>query len=179
MDFLTVLFIALGIAIDTCLIGIEKGMVIKSSINRALIVAVLFSGFQATMALAGWLLGISLQTFVSTLASWITFILVLFIGIKMVYRSFLGSESDSGVFRLKEIFTIAITISIDAFLVGISFALSNTPVVLSALTIGIVAFILSLSSFYIGKQVRYVFGRELRFLSGLLLIVMGFFILTG
>jgi putative Mn2+ efflux pump MntP len=76
-------------------------------------------------------------------------------------------------------FVLAIATSIDAFVVGISFVLLSTPILLSALIIGIMAFILSFLVFYVGKKVRYVFGEEIRVLGGLLLIGIGLFILIG
>ncbi len=179
MNFITILLIAVGIAIDACFIAIAKGMVVESTINHALIIALLFGGLQALMALGGWILGIPLQTFVSTLAPWIAFILISIIGIKMIYNAFSDDESDNNSFKLKEIFVLAIATSIDAFVVGISFALLGTPILLPALVIGIMAFILSLVGFYIGKQVRYVFGEEIRVIGGLLLIGIGLFILIG
>ena len=179
MNFITIFLIAIAVAIDACFIAIAKGMVVESTINRALIIALLFGGFQALMTILGWILGIPLQTLVSTLAPWVAFILISIIGIKMIYESFSDDEDDNGSFKLKEIFVLAIVTSIDAFVVGISFALLNTPILLPALTIGIVAFILSLVGFYIGKQVRYVFGEEIKFIGGLLLIIIGLFILIG
>ncbi|MGZ7117401.1 MAG: manganese efflux pump MntP [Methanobacterium sp.] len=175
MNFITILLIALGVVIDACLIAISKGMVIKSTRNNALIAAPLFSGFQAIVVLMGWLLGALLQTFLLSSASLIAFILISVIGVKMIYKSFLDDENDADVFGFKEIILLAIITSIDAIVVGISFGLLNTPILQVSFTIGAVTLILSLTSFYIGKQVRYVFGKEIRILGGLLLIGIGLF----
>lgn len=179
MNFITILLIAVGVAIDACFIAIARGMVVESTINHALIIAILFGGFQAIMTIGGWILGTPLQTFVSTLAPWVAFILISIIGIKLIYEAFSDDESDNSGFKLKEIIVLAIATSIDAFVVGISFALLNTPILLPALIIGITAFLLSFLGFYIGKQVRYVFGEEIRILGGILLIGIGLFILIG
>lgn len=177
MNFITIIILAVVVAIDACLIAIAKGMVTKSNIKHALIIALLFGGFQAIMALIGWIVGIPLQKLVSTLAPWIAFILISIIGIKMIYESFSDEDVSNGDFQVKEIFILAIATSIDAFVVGISLALLNTPILMPVITIGIVAFILSFTGFYIGKQVRYVFGKEIEIFGGLLLIGIGLFIL--
>ena len=69
------------------------------------------------------------KTFVSKLAPWIAFILISIIGIKMIYES-LDEDVVNDIFQIKEIIILATATSIDAFVVGISFALLNTPILL-------------------------------------------------
>ena len=88
MDFITIILIAVGLASDAFFVAMTKGMVIKSTVKHGLIIAILFGGFQAIMTILGWILGIPLETFVSTLAPWIAFILISAVGIKMIYESF-------------------------------------------------------------------------------------------
>ncbi|MGZ7119015.1 MAG: manganese efflux pump MntP [Methanobacterium sp.] len=175
MDLTTILLIAIAVAINTCIIAITKGMVIKSTMKRALIISPIFSGFQVIIFLIGWIFGVLLQTFISTSASWIAFILISIIGIKMIYESIFGNERDEDVFGVKQIIFLALATIPNAFVVGISFGLLNTSILQVSFTIGAVTLILSLTSFYIGKQVRYVFGKEIRILGGLLLIGIGLF----
>lgn len=177
MNFITIFLIAVGVAIDAFFIAVAKGMVIESTINRALIIAIFFGGFQALMALGGWIIGIPLQMLVSTLAPWIAFLLISVIGIKMIYESSSDTEFSDNIFSLKEIFILAIATSIDAFVVGISFALLNTPILIPTVTIGVMAFILSFTGVYIGKKLKYVFEKEIGILGGLFLIGIGLFIL--
>ncbi len=68
MNFITIFLIAVGLAMDACFISITKGMVDKTTVKHALIIAIFFGGFQAIMTLGGWILGIPLQKIVSTLA---------------------------------------------------------------------------------------------------------------
>ena len=176
MNIITVFLIAIGLAIDACLIAIAEGIETESTLNRALIIGIFFGGFQAIMALAGWIIGIPLQIFVSALAPWIAFILISIVGIKMIYEA-LTEKITNNNFEIKEIIVLAIVISIDAFVVGIAFALLSTPIILPALIIGIMAFTLSFIGFYIGDKLRFIFGREIAVLGGLLLIGIGIFIL--
>ena len=124
MNFITIFLIAIGLASDAFVVAITKGMVIKSTVKHALIIALVFGGFESIMILLGWILGTSLESFVSTWAPWIAFILLSAVGIKMVYDSFLDKE-DNDIFSLKEIFLLAFAVTIDAFVIGISFALLN------------------------------------------------------
>jgi manganese efflux pump family protein len=152
-------------------------MVDKTSIKHALIIAMFFGGFQALMTIVGWVLGLPLQSIFSTYAPWIAFILISVVGIKMIYESFSVEEDNNGDFSIKEITFLAIATSIDAFVVGISFALLNTPVIEPAIIIGIVAFLLSFIGVYIGKRIGYLFGKEIEVVGGVILILIGISIL--
>jgi manganese efflux pump family protein len=79
----------------------------------------------------------------------------------MIYESFSDEEDSRTDFSLKEIIILAIATSIDAFVVGISFALLNTPVIEPAIIIGIVAFILSFIGVNLGKRLGHLFGKEI------------------
>ena len=93
----------------------------------------------------------------------------------MIYESF--SDDNDSDFSLKEITILAIATSIDAFVVGISFALLNTPIIEPAIIIGIVAFILSFIGVYVGKRLGHLFGKEIEILGGVILIGIGISIL--
>ncbi len=96
----------------------------------------------------------------------------------MIYEAFLDDADDSNSnFSIKEIFILAIATSIDAFVVGISFALLNTPILEPAIIIGIIAFILSFIGVYVGKKLGHLFGKEIEILGGVILIGIGISIL--
>jgi manganese efflux pump family protein len=178
MNLIIIFFIAVGLAMDACVISISKGMVHKTTLNQALIIALLFGVFQGGMTIIGWLLGIPIKDIVSTFAPWIAFILISIIGIKMIYESFLEDDTSSD-FSLREISILAIATSIDAFVVGISFAIINTPVINPAIIIGVITFILSFIGVYLGKRLGHLFGKEIEILGGIILIGIGLFILIG
>jgi putative Mn2+ efflux pump MntP len=177
MDFITIILIAVGLASDAFFVAMTKGMVIKSTVKHGLIIAILFGGFQAIMTILGWILGIPLETFVSTLAPWIAFILISAVGIKMIYESFSDDKDDNNNFYLNEIFILAIATSIDAFVVGISFALLKTPILEPFIIIGFMAFALSFIGVYLGKKLGHLFGQEIEILGGVILIGIGLYLL--
>jgi putative Mn2+ efflux pump MntP len=173
MNLLIIYLIALGLALDACFISITKGIVLKSTVKVAITIALLFGGFEATMSILGWILGIPFENIFSTLAPWIAFILISIIGIKMIYDSFSGHENDNTNFSLRETIILAFTISVDSLLVGLSLALLNNPILEPALIIGSTTFILSFIGFYIGKRLGYLFGKEIEILGGVILILIG------
>lgn len=180
MDLISIFLIAIGLAMDAFSVSITKGLVMKSNVKHALIIAIFFGVFQALMPVGGWISGIQLEAFVSTAAPWIAFILLSIIGIKMIYEGIFNDEDDKDDnFSLKEIFILAIATSIDAFLVGITFAFLNTPIVEPIVIIGLVTFILSFIGFYIGKGAGHLFEHKIEVLGGLILILIGSKILLG
>ncbi len=177
MNFIIIVFIAVGLAMDAFFVSITKGMVDKTTVKHALIIAMFFGGFQALMTIVGWIIGIPFKSIVSTYAPWIAFILISIVGIKMIYESFSDQEDNYNDFSLKEITILAIATSIDAFVIGISLALLNTTVIEPAIIIGIVAFILSFLGIYVGKRLGHLFGKEMEIIGGVILILIGISIL--
>ena len=180
MDIFSIFLIAVGLAMDAFSVSITKGLVMKSNVKHALIIALFFGVFQALMPVAGWISGIQLEAFVSFAAPWIALILLSIIGIKMIYEGIFDENDDKeGIFSLKEIFILAIATSIDAFLVGVTFAFLKTPIVEPVVIIGFVTFILSFIGFYIGKGAGHLFEHKIEIVGGLILIGIGLKIFFG
>ena len=97
----------------------------------------------------------------------------------MIYESFVGDDNIKSDFSIREITILAIATSIDAFVVGISFALINTPIIYPTIIIGVTTFILSFTGVYLGKRLGHLFGKEIEILGGVILILIGLFILFG
>jgi putative Mn2+ efflux pump MntP len=73
--------------------------------------------------------------------------------------------------------TIALGTSIDAFAVGISFALLNVFIWMAGTLIGLVTFLASMTAIRIGKSAGERLGNKVEIIGGLLLIAIGIKIL--
>ncbi len=179
MDFISVFFIAVGLAMDAFSVSITQGLTSKLNVKHALTIAIFFGGFQALMPVLGWISGIQLENIISTFAPYIAFGLLLIIGVKMIYESIYSSnEDDEGKsLSFRYLLILSIATSIDAFAVGVTFAFLNTPVIQPALIIGIVTFALSFIGVYIGKKIGHFLEGKIEVLGGLILIGIGFKIL--
>ncbi|MCK9151853.1 manganese efflux pump MntP family protein [Methanobacterium alcaliphilum] len=178
MDFISIIFLAFGLAMDAFSVSITRGLSLKCNIKYALIIALSFGVFQALMPILGWFSGMHLQSIVSTLAPWIAFLLLLGIGLKMIYESFsTGGDDTCQIFSIRELLILSIATSIDAFAVGVTFAILNTSIITPIIIIGIITFILSLIGVYIGKNIGHLFENKIEILGGLILIAIGFKIL--
>ena len=82
------------------------------------------------MPLFGYMLGIRFEKYITSIDHWIAFILLGFIGGKMVYEAVKEKDDDAVVekdlaLNQGEMLLLAIATSIDALAVGIMFAFTN------------------------------------------------------
>ena len=177
MDFISIIFLAIALAMDAFSVSITMGLNLKFNIKHALIIALFFGGFQAFMPVLGWLSGIQLQYLISTFAPWIAFILLVLIGVKMIYEALSADKDVCNVFSFRELLILSIATSIDAFAVGVTFAFLNTSILIPIIIIGLVTFAFSFIGVYIGKNIGHLFENKIEIIGGLILIIIGFKIL--
>ena len=176
MDFISTLLIAIALAMDAFSVSLTKGFTLKKiTKSQVLWSAIFFGGFQALMPVLGWLGGIQLEWLITTFAPWIAFILLLLIGSNMIRESFSNDEEEdsSDKFSFKELTLLAIATSIDAFAVGITYAVLKTDILIPIIMIGVTAFIFTIIGLYLGKKIGNYFGDKFEILGGVILILLG------
>ena len=179
MDFVTVILIAIGLAMDAFAVSIAKGISVNHNRRRsAILLASLFGGFQALMPVIGWLAGLGLRDIIMGIDHWIAFGLLGIIGAKMIYDSTKSEDGKEENITLLIALTLAVATSIDALMVGLSFAFLEESILIPILIIGIVTFVLSLAGFKFGSGMGRVFGKRIKVLGGLILIFIGIRILA-
>ncbi len=179
VDFFTVILIAIGLAMDAFAVSIVKGITVNHNRRRsAILLASLFGGFQALMPIIGWLAGLGLKDIIMGIDHWIAFGLLGFIGVKMIYDSTKSDDGKEEDVTLSIAITLAVATSIDALMVGLSFAFLETSIFIPVLIIGIVTFVLSLLGFIFGSSMGKIFGKRIKILGGLILILIGIRILA-
>ena len=180
MSLVQIFLIAFALAMDAFAVSVAAGFSIpKVRIRHALTYGAWFGGFQAIMPLAGWLGGRSLSRYISEIDHWIAFGLLVLIGGKMIYESFQIEEveKEKNPLDTKVLFLLAVATSIDAFAVGLSFALLKVTVLLPVVIIGVVTFVLSYAGVYLGAKGSHFFERKIEVVGGLILIAIGIKIL--
>jgi manganese efflux pump family protein len=180
MDSITIIFIGIGLSMDAFAVSISSGLVIKKEkMISALKIGFLFGLFQAVMPVLGWLLAYSLRNFIAEIDHWIAFGLLLFIGCKMIYESFKGKTDHTAIqsMNFKYFLLLAIATSIDAFIVGASFAFLNILIIIPVLIIGMITFAFSFTGVFIGNLIGHFFESKIEVAGGLILIGIGIKIL--
>lgn len=179
MSILSIIVIAIGLAMDAFAVSICKGLSMKKmSWKKALIIGGYFGFFQALMPLIGYLLGIGFQDKVTGIDHWIAFILLGIIGINMIKEALSKEEEGrNDSVNFKEMIVLAIATSIDALAVGITMAFLEVNIAVAITIIGIITFAISVIGVKIGNIFGNKYEKKAEFAGGVILILMGIKIL--
>lgn len=178
MDFWELLIIAVGVSMDAFAIAICKGLSVeKLKTKHLLITGLWFGGAQALMPLLGYLLGGSFSNIIASVDHWFSFALLVLIGVNMVKESREETETLNDSFSIKVMFPLAIADSIDALAVGVTFAFQEVRIIPAITMIGITTFLFSALGVKIGNQFGARYRSKAELAGGLILILMGVFIL--
>ena len=179
MDLLTLLTLAVGLAMDAFAVSICKGLAMREKVlKKGIIVGLWFGGFQALMPTIGFFLGTQFKDQITSIDHWIAFVLLGLIGINMVKEALSNDEeqADDSI-AVKEMFMLAVATSIDALAVGITFVFLNVHIVSAAAMIGVCTFLIS----FVGVKIGNIFGTKYKskaeLAGGIILILLGFKIL--
>ena len=178
MGIITMFMIAVGLAMDSLAVSISGGIFMKPFwLKQAMKLALTMGIFQGGMTLAGWALGVSFSSYITTFDHWIAFILLGFLGGKMIYESFREEETTISSFSTKTLLTLGVATSIDALAVGVSMAFLKTSIYFPAFIIGFVTFSLSLIGVICGYRFGKIKGINVELFGGIILIGIGIKIL--
>ena len=189
MSFLEIVLLAVGLSMDSLAVSVTGGALIQNYRHHHMLkIGCVMGVFQAGMTIAGYLAGMSFKKYITAFDHWIAFLLLLYLGGKMIYESTQEQEEDCRTNPLcyKTLCGLGIATSIDALAIGISFALlginNYTEILSPILIIGFVSFVMSLISLYFllsafGVYFGNHFGRKidlkLDLIGGLILIGIG------
>ncbi|OGH41923.1 MAG: hypothetical protein A3H79_03875 [Candidatus Levybacteria bacterium RIFCSPLOWO2_02_FULL_36_8b] len=176
MDIINIVLIGLGLSMDAFAVSVGNGINIKAEkFKNALKAGVFFGIFQAFMPLIGWSVGINLKSFISSFDHWVAFGLLVLIGLKMIHESskLNRDKSKNNLSSIKVLFMLAIVTSLDALIVGVSFAFINIPILTAAIIIGIITFTISFIGVFAGNRFGALFGKKAEIIGGLILILIG------
>lgn len=180
--FMELFLIGVGLSMDAFAVSVCKGLgMSKVNKKQTLLIGLFFGGFQAFMPFVGWVLGTQFKQYITAFDHWVAFILLSFIGGKMIWEVFHPDEDmEEGKdqpFLLKELLMLAIATSIDALAVGIIFALQQYPILEAISIIGVVTFLLSVLGVYIGNFFGSRYKNKAELAGGIILIGIGLKIL--
>lgn len=176
--------LGVGLSMDAFAVSVCKGLGMrKLNKKQALIIGLYFGGFQALMPFVGWLLGSQFQKYITSIDHWIAFILLGFIGGKMMVEAVREWNEEEVVDVMdapidhKNMLVLAVATSIDALAVGITFAFLGTPIVEAITIIGITTMVISIAGVVIGNFFGSRYKSKAEFIGGLILVLLGLKIL--
>lgn len=178
--FIVLFLMGVGLSMDAFAVSVCKGLAMrKVNKKQAFVIGLFFGGFQALMPLLGWSLGIQFEQYITSIDHWIAFILLGFIGGKMIVEAVKPDDESVEVkemdppLNIKEMFVLAIATSIDALAVGITFAFLDYPIVESIIIIGITTFVISIIGVYIGNFFGSLYKKKAELAGGIILVLLG------
>ncbi|MDL2283566.1 manganese efflux pump MntP family protein [Oxalobacter sp. OttesenSCG-928-P03] len=187
MNLLAIFAIAVALAIDSFVVALTSGIRLKRvTPAQTLRIGGVFGGFQFLMPVIGWGLGIGAHSYIEKYDHWIAFVLLAFVGGRMIREALSHKGSGSSAFydptQTGTLLLLGVATSLDALAVGLSFALLSMPIWLPALIIGIVCFIISAAGLHMGRLIIRLpglgsVGGKANILGGMVLIVIGLNIL--
>lgn len=176
--------LGVGLSMDAFAVSVCNGLGMrKLNKKQALIIGLYFGGFQALMPFVGWLLGSQFQKYITSIDHWIAFILLGFIGGKMMIEAVREWNEEEVVDVMdapidhKNMLVLAVATSIDALTVGITFAFLGTPIVEAITIIGITTMVISIAGVVVGNFFGSRYKSKAEFIGGLILVLLGLKIL--
>ena len=177
MSLLELFVLAVGLSMDAFAVAVCTGLSLpKHGLRQAVTVGLYFGVFQAVMPLLGYLLGSQFAHSIAFIDHWIAFTLLGLIGGQMIFSSFRKEDDENptaGSLRPRRMLPLALATSIDALVVGLSFAFLQVQILPAVSFIGVITFLLSALGVYLGNLFGCRFRSKAELLGGLLLVLMG------
>ncbi len=181
MSLVELLLIAVGLSMDALAVSICKGMVLNGTkLKNAIIMGLFFGGFHGIMPILGYLLGTQFNEILNNVDHWIAFILLAFIGGKMMVKALIADKDSCEIQKnisISDLVMLSIATSIDVLAVGVSFAFLKVAIIEAAIVIAVVTFIISAIGVYLGKSCGTSLGKWAEVTGGIVLIIIGIKIL--
>lgn len=178
MNLSATLLLAFGMSMDAFAASIGKGATLhKPKFSEAVRTGLIFGAIETLTPLVGWGLGMLASQFVLEWNHWIAFILLVFLGGRMIIEGFRGDSDEACEATRRHGFwllvTTAFATSLDAMAVGVGLAFLQVSIVTTALAIGCATFIMSTLGIMVGRFIGPLLGKRAEILGGIVLIGIG------
>lgn len=174
MGIISLLSLALALAMDAFSVAVTDGMILdKIRIRDAVKVSLYFGTFQFLMPCIGALASSFAYSYIERFDHWIVFGLLTVLGLHMIKESSGEREIYQNPLNTRILLMMAIATSIDALAAGITLSAVRAPVFFSSCIIGCMAFALSFIGIFLGKRFGDLLGNKAEIAGGILLILIG------
>lgn len=166
--------LAFGLAMDATAVAAARGLAGHRA-REAVVLPLLFGGFQSAMAALGWLAGLWLGPYIAAWDHWVAFGLLVLIGGKMLRDAWRGANGDPAPApaTMMLYLGLALATSIDAAAAGLTLPLVPATPWIALVLIGAITVGCSAIGYLAGRIIGKRFGSKLEALGGLVLIGIG------
>ncbi len=183
MGWLSLFAIALALAMDAFAVAVVTGLTVTPLTARHVFrLAFHFGLFQALMPAIGWVAGKAMYVYIAAFDHWVAFGLLALVGGKMIWEGLHHGEENpsrgdpTSGWRL---IVLSVATSVDALAVGLSLAMVQSPIVVPAIVIGLVAATLTAIGMILGRRIASFWGPRVEVLGGAVLLGIGIKIVVG
>ena len=178
MNLSATILLAFGMSMDAFAASIGKGATLhKPKFSEAVRTGLIFGAIETLTPLVGWGLGMLASQFILEWNHWIAFILLVFLGGRMIVEGFRGDSDEACEVPHRHGFwllvTTAFATSLYAMAVGVGLAFLQVSIVTTALAIGCATFIMSTLGMMVGRFIGPLLGKRAEILGGIVLIGIG------
>ncbi|NQV01836.1 MAG: manganese efflux pump [Bacteroidia bacterium] len=146
----------------------------RQSWRNILKMALLFGLFQGLMPVIGWLVGDSLRDLIAAFDHWVAFVLLAFIGGKMILQSYTHQNGRRiPDLSLAVLLSLAIATSIDALITGLSFGLIDVDILKAGIIIFVITFLVTILGAKLGEKTSFISAHWAERIGGVVLILIG------
>ncbi|MCK5671035.1 manganese efflux pump [Candidatus Bathyarchaeota archaeon] len=177
MDIYSVLLLSVGLAMDAFSVALVAGFGMgKVKLADSLKISGTFGIAHIIMPSAGWFLGSTVLDLIQRWDHWIAFLLLAFVGGKMLKEGLDEDAEDidaNELLGLGSLLMFTIAVSIDALAVGLSFSVQGLSIWVPSLYMGAGTLIFTFVGLNIGNRTGLRFGKRAQVFGGIVLILIG------
>lgn len=173
--------IALAMSTDAFAAALGKGAALdRPRLAEALRTGLIFGSVEGVAPLVGWVSGLAAGAYLEAVDHWIAFTLLGLLGVRMIVA---GPAERAGKDRARRhslpvLAATAFATSIDALAVGLTLALLDADIVVTAAAIGFATFVMATLGVMVGRAAGACLGRAAEAAGGVVLIAVGTSILV-
>jgi len=177
MDIYSVLLLSVGLAMDAFSVALVAGFGMgKVKLADSLKISGTFGLAHIIMPTAGWFLGSTVLDLIQRWDHWIAFLLLAFVGGKMLKEGLDENAEDidaNELLGLGSLLMFTVAVSIDALAVGLSFSVQGLNIWVPSLYMGAGTLIFTFVGLNIGNRTGQRFGKRAQVFGGIVLILIG------
>ncbi len=179
MGFLDILLISIGLSMDNMAVAAASACGSTDySFKSSLKVAVSFCLTGLICLLLGWFGGTYLEKYISSWDHWVSFLILVYIGGKMVLNFFKPSQVVCyDLLKTKTLIGLALATNIDVFAIGLTLAFYQTSLALVLAVLSVCIIVFTLLGFFMGKKMGSLFGKKAELIGGVILLIIAIKIL--
>ena len=183
MNLLSVIIMSISLSVDCLTISMAYAARMKHwRWTQMLTVAFVFGLAQGVMPIVGWMAGMGFENFFERWDAWISFGVLLFIGLRMIINAFLDRKKRRSMTYLinwRSVVLLAFLTNVDALTVGVMFVSYRASFSLLVICLAMSGFLFSLVGSLIGRYSYHELKFGLSVVGGILLLFLGVHTLLG